>query len=153
MQRAGYSAAELYTLSRSANPRQRQLALRTLGRCCAAAREGRHLSGLEAPLIPALVDAGLPFLLRWGLDDASEAVSLAALSALAALVCPPLLRGNDESSLFGLGLAHDQWLGWQPGEAPLSVAKDESDLQVRLAGRALLGSWTGIAAPLSRCSR
>lgn len=50
------------------------------------ARRGCFLDMLSAPIIPALLDSGLVFVLRWALDDNTENSLTAAVNALRALL-------------------------------------------------------------------
>ncbi|KAF7201753.1 RNA polymerase II-associated protein 1 isoform X2 [Nothobranchius furzeri] len=94
-ERAGYSLQELFLLARSQFIQQRSLALSTLANILSKARAGAYLSVLNGSVVSTLLDAGLLFLLRFGLDDGVEGVMSAAVQALKAL----LVCAEDEECL------------------------------------------------------
>ena len=53
---------------------------------------GVYRDHLDQDLLPILLDAGLPFLLRWSLDDNTESLITASISCFTAL----LVRKQDE---------------------------------------------------------
>lgn len=94
-QRPGYTLEELFHLARSTNNQQRTLALQTLSNIIGKVRSGELEALVQSPVLPALIDAGVMFLLRWALDDTVEMVVSAAVSAL----CNLLVCDADEVSI------------------------------------------------------
>uniref|UniRef100_UPI0037E7ED4C RNA polymerase II-associated protein 1 n=1 Tax=Semicossyphus pulcher TaxID=241346 RepID=UPI0037E7ED4C len=118
-ERAGYSLQELFLLSRSQLIQQRSLALSTLANILSKARAGEYVSVLKGSVMSTLLDAGLIFLLRFGLDDGVEGVMSAAVHALKAL----LVCAEDEECL-------DCTFSWFRGLASfplLPSAQEEED--------------------------
>ncbi|KAK2152507.1 hypothetical protein LSH36_326g02070 [Paralvinella palmiformis] len=120
-ERGGYTLGELFHLSRSANIQQRALALNILAKVTRKAREGRFHGCVSAALVPAMVEGGLVFILRWALDDKTDNTMTAAVNALHALLVIPA----DE-----LGL--DRTLSWYKGHevpclCPEPVKVDDLD--------------------------
>ena len=64
----------------------------------AQARRGEFHEVVSAPIIPALLDGGVVFVLRWALDDATDNSMAASVHALHAL----LVCEEDEVSWKGL---------------------------------------------------
>ncbi|GAB1597752.1 RNA polymerase II-associated protein 1-like [Argonauta hians] len=94
-ERAGYTLDELFHLCRSLNSQQRAFALKTLGCIISNAKNGMFEENIDGAIIPAIVNAGLVFLLRWALDDKITNVLISAIFCLHAL----LTNAADESSL------------------------------------------------------
>ncbi|KAK3093836.1 hypothetical protein FSP39_020762 [Pinctada imbricata] len=94
-ERAGYTLEELFHLSRSTNIQQRCLALKTLAHILQKARNRELEKLIQSPLLPAVLDAGIMFLLRWSLDDQVDAVVFSAISTLHSL----LICQADEEAL------------------------------------------------------
>ncbi|XP_070582281.1 RNA polymerase II-associated protein 1-like [Ptychodera flava] len=85
----GYTLEELFHLSRSAAMNQRVISLQTLAKVIYNYRIDNLGGRLGAPLIPRLIDAGLVFILRWSLDDSSEAGIAAAVDGFKSLLVQP----------------------------------------------------------------
>lgn len=94
-QRPGYTLEELFHLARSTNKQQRTLALQTLSNILSKVRNGELEAMVQSPVLPALIDAGVMFLLRWALDDSVEMV----VSATVAALCNLLICDADDVSL------------------------------------------------------
>ena len=94
-QRPGYTLEELFHLARSTNNQQRTLALQTLSNILNKVRNGELEAMVQSPVLPALIDAGVMFLLRWALDDSVEMV----VSATVAALCNLLVCDADDVSL------------------------------------------------------
>lgn len=77
---------ELFHLARSTNNQQRTLALQTLSNIVHKVRCGELEALVQSPVLPALIDAGVMFLLRWALDDSVDMVVSSAVSALCSLL-------------------------------------------------------------------
>lgn len=103
-ERSGYTLEELFHLARSTNNQQRTLALQTLSCILQKIRRGELDALVQSPVLPALIDAGVMFLLRWALDDTVEMAVSATLSAL----CNLLVCEADETSL-------DRVFSWHQG--------------------------------------
>ncbi|XP_062503309.1 RNA polymerase II-associated protein 1-like [Corticium candelabrum] len=91
-QAAGYSLEELFTMIRSSVIQQRVLALQVVSKILTKAWCGAFVDSVKGNVLQNLVDAGLPVVLRFSLDDPVEAVSLAAVQCLHSL----LVEGNLE---------------------------------------------------------
>ena len=81
-ERAGYTLNELFQLSRSTHLQQRVMSLTTLASIVERARCGAFYERASTPIIPALTDAGLLFILRWALDDSVDSSVAAAINCL-----------------------------------------------------------------------
>ena len=107
---------EFYQLGRSANMQQRALALNTVAKIirrvsatdhtlhflifklpkqnerscfverCLQARRGEFTDSVQTPIIPALLDGGLVFILRWSLDDTIDTTIAAAVNCFHSLL-------------------------------------------------------------------
>ncbi|XP_071163795.1 RNA polymerase II-associated protein 1-like [Mytilus edulis] len=118
-ERPGYTLEELFHLARSTNNQQRTLALQTLSNIISKVRSGELEALVQSPVLPALIDAGVMFLLRWALDDTVEMVVSAAVSAL----CNLLVCDADEASL-------DRVFSWNQGHCvPTHLPKSDEDEQ------------------------
>ena len=60
------------------------------------------------PILPSILDAGVIFLLRWSLDDSVDAVVVAAVAALNAL----LVNQADEVGIVYICSLHSNRLIW-----------------------------------------
>ncbi|XP_065056434.1 RNA polymerase II-associated protein 1-like isoform X1 [Rhopilema esculentum] len=85
----GYSLEELFHLARSNFLQQRVFALKLLAAVLEQYYRGSFDGKIQECLLEQLLDAGLPFLLRWALDDATDAVNCAAIYAFSALLDSP----------------------------------------------------------------
>jgi hypothetical protein len=85
-QAAGYSLEELFSMVRSSVTQQKVLALQTLSKIITKAWCGVFVELMKGNLLQNLVDAGFPVLLRLSLDEPIEAVHLAAIQCLHALL-------------------------------------------------------------------
>uniref|UniRef100_UPI00358FA1AF RNA polymerase II-associated protein 1-like n=1 Tax=Myxine glutinosa TaxID=7769 RepID=UPI00358FA1AF len=113
---AGYSLQELFILVRSQVTQQRVLALQILGRIISQAQAGELTEKVQGSLLRTLLDAGLLFIIRFALDDTSDAVIAAAAQSLCNLiVCP-----SDEEYL-------DKLFCWYLGSStfPMAPMKQE----------------------------
>lgn len=116
-ERPGYTLEELFHLARSTNNQQRTLALQTLSNIISKVRSEELEALVQSPVLPALIDAGVMFLLRWALDDTVEMVVSAAVSAL----CNLLVCDADEASL-------DRVFSWNQGHCvPTHQPKSSED--------------------------
>ncbi|CAH3186881.1 unnamed protein product, partial [Porites evermanni] len=86
---AGYTLEELTVLARSSFLQQRVLALQVLARIIRQAQLGVFQEHLDDNIVSVLLDAGVLFLLRWALDDSSDAVIAAAIQCFAAILIVP----------------------------------------------------------------
>ena len=107
---------EFYQLARSANMQQRALALNTVAKIirrvsatdhplhflilklpkqnertgfverCLQARRGEFTDSVQTAIIPALLDGGLVFILRWSLDDTIDTTIAAAVNCFHSLL-------------------------------------------------------------------
>ena len=68
------------------------------------ARNGEFAGQTSVPLVPALLEAGLLFVVRWALDDSAENPLAAAVNCLHTL----LVCQQDEVSLYAIFLCFDQ---------------------------------------------
>ncbi|XP_068681600.1 RNA polymerase II-associated protein 1-like isoform X1 [Montipora foliosa] len=103
---AGYSLEELFVLARSSFLQQRVFALQVLARIIKQDQLGNFEGHLSDNLLSVLLDAGVLFLLRWALDDASEAVVAVAVQGLAAaLIIPSDKESADQ--LFSFPRGHE----------------------------------------------
>lgn len=86
LQAAGYTIAELLPLCRSAILQQRVLSLQTLSKILHRARQREYEGVVEGSVEGALLGAQLPLLLRFALDESTEAVVKAAVQAMHSLL-------------------------------------------------------------------
>ena len=86
VQAAGYTLSELLPLCRSTVLQQRVLALNTLARITQRARQGEYIGVIEGSVVSKLLEAGVPLLLRYALDDSNDAVFYVAIHALHSLL-------------------------------------------------------------------
>ncbi|XP_070576355.1 RNA polymerase II-associated protein 1-like [Ptychodera flava] len=112
----GYTLEELFHLSRSAAMNQRVISLQTLAKVIYNYRIDNLGGRLGAPLIPRLIDAGLVFILRWSLDDSSEAGIAAAVDGFKSLLVQPA----DEECL-------DKVFPWYRGHEMHPMVPTEND--------------------------
>lgn len=103
-ERAGYTMEELFLLARSTNVQQRVIALNTMARIFYKARRGEFSMLVQSAVLPAVLNGGGVFLLRWAMDDTIDMVMTAAVWALHNLIVNPA----DE-------LALDQVFSWHLG--------------------------------------
>ncbi|XP_060076312.1 RNA polymerase II-associated protein 1-like [Ylistrum balloti] len=123
-ERAGYTLEELFLLARSTNTQQRVIALNTLARIFSKARSGELSQLVQSAILPAVLDGGVVFLVRWAMDDKIDMVLSASVHALYNLLVNPA----DE-------LALDQVFSWYQGHVipemnpsqNQSVPKEEDD--------------------------
>ena len=90
VQAAGYTLLELIPLCRSAVLQQRVLSLQTLSRIMRRAWQGEYEQLVEESVMGRLCEAEVPLLLRYALDEGTEAVVLAAVQALHSLLVPTM---------------------------------------------------------------
>lgn len=105
-ERPGYTLEELFHLARSTNKQQRTLALQTLSNILNKVRNGELEALVQSPVLPAVIDAGVMFLLRWALDDSVDMV----VSATVAALCNLLVCDADDKSL-------DRVFSWHQGHS------------------------------------
>ena len=86
VQAAGYTLSELLPLCRSTVLQQRVLALNTLARITQRARQREYAGVIEGSVVSKLLEAGVPLLLRYALDDSNDAVFYVAIHALHSLL-------------------------------------------------------------------
>ena len=86
VQAAGYTLSELLPLCRSTILQQRVLALNTLARISQRARQGEYSGVIQGMVVGRLLEAGVPLLLRYALDDSNDAVFCVAVHALHSLL-------------------------------------------------------------------
>ena len=86
IQAAGYTLSELLPLCRSSILQQRVLALNTLARITQRGRQGEYTGVIEGSVVGRLLDAEVPLLLRYALDDSNDAVFCVAIHALHSLL-------------------------------------------------------------------
>lgn len=82
LQAAGYTLTELLPLCRSKVLQQRVLALNALARITQRGRQGEYVGVIEGSVVGRLLEAEVPLLLRYALDDSSDAVFCVAIHAL-----------------------------------------------------------------------
>ncbi|XP_028409671.1 RNA polymerase II-associated protein 1-like [Dendronephthya gigantea] len=117
-ERAGYTLEELFLLSRSNFLQQRVLAINTLARIIKKDRCGTYRGHLDQDLLPLLLQAGLPFLLRWSLDDSTDSQIAASVSCFNAM----LVSKQDET------VADLLCFGWYRGkELPCLCPQEMKD--------------------------
>ncbi len=51
------------------------------------AKGGAYLEMVQTPILPSILESGVLFLFRWALDDSVDAVLIAAVAAIHALLC------------------------------------------------------------------
>ncbi|XP_022799049.1 RNA polymerase II-associated protein 1-like [Stylophora pistillata] len=85
----GYTLEELCILARSSFLQQRVLALQVLAKIIREYQMGAFQGHLDGDVLSVLLDAGTLFLLRWSLDDSTDAVMAAAIQGLAAILIVP----------------------------------------------------------------
>ncbi|XP_078356154.1 RNA polymerase II-associated protein 1-like, partial [Oculina patagonica] len=85
----GYTLEELFVLARSSFLQQRVFALQVLARIIRQDQMGAFQGHLHGDVLSVLLDAGVLFLLRWSLDDTSDAVVAAAIQGFAAILIVP----------------------------------------------------------------
>ncbi|XP_077991104.1 RNA polymerase II-associated protein 1-like [Glandiceps talaboti] len=85
----GYTLEELFHLCRSTAMNQRVISLQTLAKIIYNYRLDNLGGSVDTPLIPKLLEAGLVFILRWSLDDTSEAGIAASIEGFKALLVQP----------------------------------------------------------------
>lgn len=100
---AGYTLDELFHLARSNFNQQRVIALQTLGNILAKCHSGHYFEIIKSGssedkqetkesdkhnLLNQLIEGGVLFLLRWSLDDQTESIINASLSAIKNLLHP-----------------------------------------------------------------
>ncbi|KAI0237577.1 RNA polymerase II-associated protein 1 [Lamellibrachia satsuma] len=115
-ERAGYTLGELFQLARSTFLQQRTLAITTIARIINNARNGSFYDCTSTAIIPALVDGGLVFILRWALDDSTENTMAAAVLCLHSL----LVCQQDEE-------AADMTFSWHGGHEMPSLIVPETE--------------------------
>ena len=86
LQAAGYTLSELLLLCRSSILQQRVLALNTLARITQQGRQGEYTGVIEGSVVSRLLEAEVPLLLRYALDDSNDAVFCVAIHALHSLL-------------------------------------------------------------------
>lgn len=86
LQAAGYTLSELLPLCRSSILQQRVLALNTLARITQRGRQGEYAGVIEGSVVSRLLEAEVPLLLRYALDDSNDAVFCVAIHALHSLL-------------------------------------------------------------------
>ena len=86
LQAAGYTLSELLPLCRSSILQQRVLALNTLARITQRGRQGEYAGVIEGSVVGRLLEAEVPLLLRYALDDSNDAVFCVAVHALHSLL-------------------------------------------------------------------
>lgn len=86
-ERPGYSLEELFQLSRSSVQQQRIIALNVISNILENAKKGYYDECFNSELVSLLLDHDLFLLLRFCLDDNTEAVLVPALSAMKNLLC------------------------------------------------------------------
>ena len=64
--------------------------------CCLQARRGEFTDTVQTAIIPALLDGGLVFILRWSLDDNTETTIAAAVNCFHSM----LVSEQDEVCVF-----------------------------------------------------
>eukprot|EP00794_Sanderia_malayensis_P020498 gene20498-22515_t len=85
----GYTLEELFHLARCNFKQQRVFALQLLARIMEQYQKGNFRDHLQSCLLKQLIEAGLPFLLRWSLDDNTESIFSAAVYAFRAMLTVP----------------------------------------------------------------
>ena len=85
-QAAGYTLSELLPLCRSSILQQRVLAINTLARIAQRGRQGEYTGVIEGSVVGRLLEAEVPLLLRYALDDSNDAVFYVAIHALHSLL-------------------------------------------------------------------
>ncbi|XP_065183402.1 RNA polymerase II-associated protein 1-like [Sycon ciliatum] len=83
---AGYTLSELFVLARSRMPQQQSMALETLGSIVRTGLRGGYAHHLDTDVVSKLLEAGLPLILRWALDDSRVAIYSVALTAIHTLL-------------------------------------------------------------------
>ena len=86
LQAAGYTLSELLPLCRSSILQQRVLALNTLARITQRGMQGEYAGVIEGSVVGRLLEAEVPLLLRYALDDSNDAVFCVAVHALHSLL-------------------------------------------------------------------
>ena len=86
LQAGGYTLSELLPLCRSSILQQRVLAINTLARISQRGRQGEYAGVIEGSVVGRLLEAEVPLLLRYALDDSNEAVFSVAVHALHSLL-------------------------------------------------------------------
>nr|XP_002124620.1 RNA polymerase II-associated protein 1-like [Ciona intestinalis] len=84
----GYNFNELFELARSQVTQQRVLSIKVLGRILYKDKHGEYIAQGCSPFTPTLLDAGLPFILRWFLDERSQSSMQASIETLWSLLAP-----------------------------------------------------------------
>ncbi|XP_029211731.2 RNA polymerase II-associated protein 1-like isoform X2 [Acropora millepora] len=102
----GYTLEELFVLARSTFQQQRVFALQTLARIIKQDQQGIFESLLSEEILSVLLNAGILFLLRWALDDTSEAVIAVAVQGLAAVLIVPCDKDTADQ-LFSFPRGHE----------------------------------------------
>ena len=85
-QAAGYTLSELLPLCRSSVLQQRVLAINTLARITQRGRQGEYTGVIEGSVVGRLLEAEVPLLLRYALDDSNDPVFYVAIHALHSLL-------------------------------------------------------------------
>lgn len=85
-QAAGYTLSELLPLCRSSILQQRVLAINTLARISQRGRQGEYAGVIEGSVVGRLLEAEVPLLLRYALDDSNDAMFYVAIHALHSLL-------------------------------------------------------------------
>ncbi|XP_033733915.1 RNA polymerase II-associated protein 1-like [Pecten maximus] len=116
-ERAGYTLEELFLLARSTNTQQRVIAFTTMARIFYKARSGELGQLVQSAILPAVLDGGVLFLVRWAMDDKIDMVLSAAVHTLHSLLVNPA----DE-------LALDRVFSWHQGHVvtELNPSQDQA---------------------------
>ncbi|XP_077968249.1 RNA polymerase II-associated protein 1-like isoform X1 [Styela clava] len=122
----GYNLQELFILSRSNFTQQRVFAMTLVGKILAKAKAGEYVKDTSEPVLKNLLESGILFLLRWSLDEQSETLLQASVSALHSLLCP----SNHTEELSELKFLSNRGCETMKLNPNVGIKQDDTDYEI-----------------------